>query len=587
MKEPRRNFLKAMGSSAASVVVANVSLAQESSIVSQPASEEPSGKLAMNTVRGVTYALLRECGITTIFGNVGSTEETFLKNFPSDFRYILALQEASVVGIADGYAQATRRPALVNLHTGAGLGNAMGNLLTAFQNKTPLIMTSGQQTREMLLMEPWLTNVEPTILPRPWVKWAYEPVRAEDIPAAFMRAIATALQPPSGPVFLSLPLDDWEKPCAGPAVVRSVATRIAPDRDRLADFAKILSQASSPVLIYGASIARGNGWKEAVAFAEALGAPVWAGPSSERTPFPEDHPLYCGGLPFAIGPLSDKLKGHDVALIIGAPVFRYYPYVPGPYLPAGLRLLHISDDPAETARAPVGDSLVGDAVLSLVGLTALLADYKPKAARPHEKLAYRMASHPPAGNPPNDGRLSAAQVFAALSEIRPAHAILVEESPSNLSDLHKAWPITEPDTFYTFASGGLGWDLPASVGIALAERDTGRNRPVIAIIGDGSFQYSIQSIWSAAQLRLPMLIAVMRNDEYAILKSFAVLEQTPGVPGLNIPGIDIVSLARGYGCDAARVEDIDAIKKAATDAWRKQKPTVLEIPISAQVPPLI
>jgi thiamine pyrophosphate-dependent acetolactate synthase large subunit-like protein len=359
MKEHRGKFLKAMGSSAASIVAASVAPAQESSMVRQPASEEPSGRFAMKTVRDVTYELLRECGITTIFGNVGSTEETFLKNFPSDFRYILGLQEASVIGIADGYAQATRRPALVNLHTGAGLGNAMGNLLTAFQNKTPLIMTSGQQTREMLLMEPWLTNVEPTILPRPWVKWAYEPVRAEDIPAAFMRAIATALQPPSGPVFLSLPLDDWEKPCAGPAVVRSVGTRIAPDHERLAEFAKTLSQASSPVLIYGASIARGNGWKEAVTFAEALGAPVWAAPSSERTPFPEDHPLYCGGLPFAIGPLSEKLKGHDVALIIGAPVFRYYPYVPGPYLPAGLRLLHISDDPAETARAPVGDSLLG------------------------------------------------------------------------------------------------------------------------------------------------------------------------------------------------------------------------------------
>jgi len=542
----------------------------------------------MKTVRDVTYELLREFGLTTIFGNVGSTEEPFLKNFPSDFRYILALQEASVIGMADGYAQAMRRPALVNLHTGAGSGNAVGNLITAFQNKTPLIVTAGQQTREMLLMEPWLTNVEPTMLPRPWVKWAYEPVRAEDIPAAFMRAIATALQPPAGPVFLSLPLDDWEKPCRGPAVVRSVSTRVAPDRERLAEFGKALSHASSPVLIYGAAIARANGWKEAVAFAEALGAPVWAAPGSERAPFPEDHPLYCGGLPFAIGPLSEKLKGHDVALIIGAPVFRYYPYVPGSYLPAGLRLVHISDDPAETARAPVGDSLLGDAVLSLVGLTTLLADHKPKPARPHEKVAHRMAPHPPsAENLSNDGRLSAAQVFAALNEIRPAYAVLVEESPSNLSDLHKAWPITEPDTFYTFASGVLGWGLPASVGIALAERDTGRNRPVITIIGDGSFQYSVQSIWNAARLHLPMLIVVLRNEEYAILKSFAVLEQTPGVPGLDLPGIDIVSLARGYGCDAARLNDIGAIKKAATEAWTKQTPTVLEIPISAQVPPLI
>ena len=529
----------------------------------------------MTTVRDVTYQLFRNFGLTTIFGNVGSTEETFLKNFPADFRYVLALQEASVIGIADGYAQATRRPALVNLHSGAGMGNAIGNLITAFLKKTPLIVTAGQQTREMLLMEPWLTNVEPTMLPRPWVKWAYEPVRAEDIPAAFMRVIATALQPPSGPVFLSLPLDDWEKPCQGPAVVRSVSKRVAPDRERLAEFAEILSQASSPVLICGAAMARGNGWSEAVAFAEALGAPVWAAPASERTPFPEDHPLYCGGLPFAIGPLSEKLKGHDVALVIGAPVFRYYPHVRGRYLPAGLRLLHISDDPAETARAPVGDSILGDAVLSIAGLTALLAGHRPKTtAKPRESLAHRMAAHPPAAEKPSsDGRLSAAQVFAALSEVRPANTVLVEESPSNLPDLHRAWPITEPDTFYTFASGGLGWNLPASVGIALAERDSGRNRPVMAVIGDGSFQYSVQSLWNAAQLHLPMLIVVLRNEEYCILKSFAVLEQTPGVPGLDLPGLDIVPIARGYGCDAARLDGIGAIKRAATEAWKKERPT--------------
>jgi benzoylformate decarboxylase len=540
------------------------------------------------TVRDVTYELLRACGLTTIFGNLGSTEETFLAGFPSDFRYVLGLQEASVIAMADGFAQATRRPALVNLHTGPGLGNAMGNLLTAYQNKTPLIVTSGQQTREMLLLEPWLTNVEATMLPRPWVKWAYEPVRAQDVPAAFMRAIATATQPPAGPVFLSLPLDDWDQPCAGPAVVRTVAARVAPDPGRLAEFADVLEHASDPVLIYGAAIARGNGWAEAVALAEALNAPVWAAPSSERAPFPEDHPLYVGGLPFAMGPLSDKLQGHDVAVVVGAPVFRYYPYVAGPYLPPGLRLLHISDDPAETSRAPVGDSLVGDAVLSLAGLTDLLAGHTPPPTRPHERLPHRMAPHPAmAANGSRDGLLSAAQVFAALNQVRPDHAVLVEESPSNLPDLHAAWPITEPDTFYTFASGGLGWDLPAAVGIALAERDSGRNRPVIAIIGDGSFQYSVQSIWTAARLRLPVLVVVMQNQEYAILKSFARLEHAPGLPGLDIPGLDIVSIARGYGCDATRVTDLDALKQAAAAAWTKQVPTVLEIPISAQVPPLV
>ena len=183
--------------------------------------------------------------MTTIFGNLGSTEQPFLADFPSDFRYVLGLQEASVIAMADGFAQATRGPALVNLHTGVGLGNAMGNLGTAFQNKTPLVVTSGQQTREMLLLEPYLTNAEPTMVPRPWVKWAYQPVRAQDVPAAFMRAIATALQPPAGPVFLSLPLDDWNKPSEGPAVVRTVGTRVAPDPARLDEFADALRRASS------------------------------------------------------------------------------------------------------------------------------------------------------------------------------------------------------------------------------------------------------------------------------------------------------------------------------------------------------
>ena len=310
-------------------------------------------------------------------------------------------------------------------------------------------------------------------------------------------------------------------------------------------------------------------------------------PASERSPFPETHPLYSGGLPFAMETLSKKLEGHDVALIIGAPVFRYYPYKPGPYLPDGLRLLHISDDPSETARAPVGDSLLGDAVLSLETLKQLLGDYKPKVTKAREAGTHGMAPHKADPGAGADGKLTAAQVFRALNEVRPPNTILLEESPSNLPDLHKEWPITEPDTFYTFASGILGWNLPAAVGVALAERDSGRNRPVIAIIGDGSMQYSIQSLWTATQLRLPILIVVPSNNEYAILKSFAVFSETPGVPGLDVPGLDTVSIAKGYGCNAVRLDNLEEIKKAAVEAWTKSQPTLLEIPISPQVPPLI
>ncbi|HGN1202112.1 MULTISPECIES: benzoylformate decarboxylase [Providencia] len=539
------------------------------------------------TIRQVTYDLLRKLGITTIFGNPGSTEETFLKDFPSDFRYIQTLQEASAVAAADGYAQGMRKVAMVNVHTSAGLSNAMSNILTAYMNRTPLIITAGNQTREMLLMEPWLTNIEPETLPKPWVKWSYQPVRAEDVPAAFMRAYAMALQPPAGPVFLSIPLDDWDKPAlAQEAVVRSVPQRIGYDPARLQEFASALSNAKNPVLIYGSAIARGEGWDIGIKLAEKLNAPVWAAPASERPPFPETHPLYAGGLPFATKPLSEKLEGHDLAIVIGAPVFRYYPYVAGSYIPEGLKLLHITDDPIEVARAPIGDSLLSDAVLALEGLINLVA---PRTGtKTVEKQPHGMAPYPAAAEQgSNSPTLSATQLFRTLREVSPKETVLVEESPSNLGELHREWPIEFPDSFYTFASGSLGWNLPASVGIALAERDSGRHRPVMAIIGDGSMQYSIQGLWSAAQQNLPIVFIIPKNNEYGILKSFAVLEETPGVPGLDIPNLDIVALGKGYGCAAVRAETIEDIKQACEEAFRRNGPTVIEVPILPSIPPLI
>lgn len=403
---------------------------------------------------------------------------------------------------------------------------------------------------------------------------------------AFMRAYATAIQPPAGPVFLSLPLDDWAAPALGPAVVRSASARTGPDPARLRRLADTIAAAKRPVLIFGAAVARGSGWDQAVALAEKMDAPVWAAPASERAPSPEDHPLYQGGLPFAIGPLARHLDGHDLALVVGAPVFRYYPYIPGDYLPDGLRLWQVTDDPEEAGRAPVGDSILGDPVLTIEQLLPLV----PQGARSQPlkpPLPHRMSSVPQTSAADDAaGLLTAREVFDELRRICPANAVLVEETPSNLGDLHAAWPVTQPDAFYTMASGGLGWSTPASVGIALAERDSGRNRPVVMVVGDGSFQYSVQSIWTAAQLELPILFVVLRNGEYAILKAFAEIEDSPGVPGLDIPGIDIVSLARGYGCQAARAATLDVLRSEAAAA-KRNTPTVLEVPIAATVPPLL
>lgn len=534
----------------------------------------------MKTVREATFELFRKLNIDTIFGNPGSTEETFLQDFPSDFNYIQVLQEGSAVAAADGYSQATGKVGLVNVHTAAGLSNAMCNILTASMNKTPLIITAGNQTREMLLMEPWLSNPIPEELPKPLVKWSYEPKRAEDVPDAFMRAYAMAIEEPAGPVFLSIPLDDWNKEYTKEIVVRDVAHRIGPDPTRLAKFADILFNAKNPVLIYGADITKHHGWQSAIKFAELLQIPVFAAPASERTPFPENHPLYAGGLPFATKPLSDKLKGFDVALIIGAPVFRYYPYVPGNYLPEGLKLLHITNAPAEAARAPVGDSLISNPVLALTSLIEL-------AAKIEKREAKHFYSSPDKPTENNSNTITPFEVFVKVRNVMPADAILLEESPSNLADLHKAWPITFPEGFYTFASGGLGWNVPAAVGVALAEKESGKNRPVVAIIGDGSFQYSIQGIWTAKQQKLPIIYIVPVNREYGILKSFAENQDTPNVPGLDIPDLDYVALAKGYGCIGKHASTLEELELYCKEALRQNIPTIIEVPISKAIPNLI
>ena len=534
----------------------------------------------MPTVKDATFALLRELGITTIVGNPGSTEETFLKDFPDDFHYVLALQEASVVGIADGLSQGLRKPVIVNVHTGAGLGNAMGVILTAFQNKTPLIITAGQQTREMLLNEPFLTNIQAVELPKPWVKWAYEPARAEDVPGAFLRAWATATQQPTGPVFLSLPLDDWDKEMPTPVALRTVSTRVGPDPTRLADFAARLSAAKNPVLVLGGDVARAGAgaWADAVTLATRLGAPVWAAPFCERTPFPETHPLFAGALPAAIGPLSARLAGHDLIAVIGAPVFRYYPYVPGSYLPEGASLIQVTDDPDAAAKAAVGDSLVSDAGLFLHGVLPLIAE------RP---LPQRPPLRPAPAVPGPELPLTPTAVFATLKANAPADLVLTDESPSNIPAMEDQFRIDTPDTYYSFASGGLGWTMPASVGLALAERKSGRNRPVLCLMGDGSFQYSVQSLYTAARERAKVIYVVLQNEEYGILKEFAELEETPNVPGLDLPGLDIVSLGKGYGVPSVKAETTDALATAFRAALAADGPTVIVVPITRKLVSLI
>jgi benzoylformate decarboxylase len=527
----------------------------------------------MATVREATFEVLRAHGMTTIFGNPGSTELPMLADFPQDFSYVLGLQELVVVGMADGYAQATGRPTHVNLHTAPGVGNAVGGILNAQANKSPLVITAGQQVRPQMMMEAVLTNRDATMGPQPYVKWSHEPARAQDVPGAIARAIHHASLPPRGPAFVSIPMDDWgaqdDEERSRSATQRRVSGRVGPDPAALADLARRLQAARNPVLVAGPDIDASGGWDAAVALAEKQRLGVWASPTAggSRIGFPENHPNFRGLLPPAIGPVAETLRGHDLVLVVGSSVFPYYPYIPGPLLAPGTALVAITSDPREAARAPMGDAIVGDVAIALEQLLDLVGDCDRVAPEPRPD-----PSEPPASDP-----LSGSEAMAALAEVWPRDGIAVVETPSAVGALRNRLRLSQPGSYYFTASGGLGFAISAAIGIQLAEP----SRPVVCVLGEGSAQYGIVALWTAVAYKLPVTFLILRNDEYMILKWFATLEQVSGVPGLDLPGLDVAAVASAYGMPAREVNGREALTEALRDAIAADDgPRLVQVPVA-------
>lgn len=526
----------------------------------------------MPTARDAAYDLFRRQGMTTMFGNPGSTELPMLTGFPDDFRYVLGLQEAVAVGMADGYAQASGRTTHVNLHTAPGMGNAMGAIFNAQANKSPLLVTAGQQARSMITFQANLTNRDATRLPHPLVKWSYEPPRAEDVPAALARGAYLASLPPSGPVFVSIPMDDWEAEvdadAAGHAIGRTVDGRTAPGDDALRELARRLADAVSPVLVCGPDVDASGGWDAAVALADRCRLPVWAipAPGGGRLGFPEGHPAFQGVLPPAVGPLAETLAGHDLVLVVGASVFSYYPNIPGPLLPEGASLVAVTNDPDEAARAPMGDALVADVRLTLERLLAEV----PEATRPAPE------ARPEPGEPPGAEPMSGSAAMAALAEAFPEDGIVVLEAPSSTLALRNRLRISRPGSYFFGAGGGLGFGLAAALGVQLAQPD----RRVVCVVGEGSAQYAITALWSAVAYEVPVTFLVLRNEEYAILKWFAALEQVEGAPGLDLPKLDCAAVAEGYGVRSRRVEGGEELTVALREAIGSGAPELVEVGVA-------
>ncbi|HEX2015398.1 MAG TPA: benzoylformate decarboxylase [Solirubrobacteraceae bacterium] len=527
----------------------------------------------MATVREVSFQFLREREMTTVFGNPGSTELPMLRDFPEDFRYVLGLQEAVVVGMADGYAQASGRPTLVNLHTAPGMGNAMGAIFNAQANKAPLVITAGQQTRSLMTLQANLTNRDAVRMPHPLVKWSYEPPRAQDVPHALARATHLASLAPQGPVFVSIPMDDWDaevdEDAARHAVTRRVDGRAGADPESIAALARRLNRAATPVLIAGPDLDATGATGAAVAVVERLRLPVWASPApgGGRIGFPEAHPSFRGILPPAIGPASETLAGHDLILVVGASVFAYYPNIPGPLLPEGAALVAITSDHDEAARAPMGDAIVADPRLALEALLPAL-----------EEPSQRDAPEPrwPPDSPEESDPMSPSTAVQALADVFPEDGIVVLEAPSATLAVRNRLRLSRPGSYYFGAGGGLGFGLSAAVGVALAEPQ----RPVVCVVGEGSAQYAIQALWSAVAYDVPLTVLVLRNQEYAILKWFAALEDVTGAPGLDLPALDVAAVARGYGLSAEVASEADGLREQLREAIAADGPRLVEVRVA-------
>ncbi|MCW2951869.1 MAG: Benzoylformate decarboxylase, partial [Conexibacter sp.] len=342
---------------------------------------------------------------------------------------------------------------------------------------------------------------------------------------------------------------------AEPTAVRALARR--------------LEAARSPVMVAGPEIDASGAWELGVALAERQRLPVWAtpAPGGGRIGFPEGHPQFRGVLPPAIGPAGQTLAGHDLILVVGSSVFPYYPHIPGPALADGSELVAITNDPDEAARAPVGDALVADVRLTLDALLDELAD---DTRRPLPE---------PLGDPPpvqDTTPMDPGSVHGTLAALLPDDAIVVLESPSSTLSLRNRLRISRPGSYYFGSSGGLGFGLAAAIGVQLAEPD----RPVVCVLGEGSAQYAITGMWTAAAYGVPVTFLVLRNSEYAILKWFAQLEGVEGAPGLELPALDTAAVAQGYGVRSDRVEGRDALHGALEAALGSSDPRLVEVGVT-------
>jgi benzoylformate decarboxylase len=536
-------------------------------------------------------------GSELIFGNPGTSETPLLdglQDFPQ-LRYVQALQEGTAVGMADGYARATGRPAFANIHIAGGLANGISALYNAYKGGTPLILTAGNSDTRMLLTEPVLSGnlVEMT---DQYTKWSAEIRHASDIPMAVRRAFKEAKTPPTGPVFLSFPWDTLDEEFDAEIVPSSPGFyRTRPDTDAIAKASQILSQAENPIIVIGDRIAQSGAVSEMVQVAERLGARVYAAAFSEVN-FPTSHPLYSGMLNLNSPVTVRQLAGADVVLAVGTNVFSSFLYVPEPFLGLNTKLVHLDSNAWEVEKIyPTEVGILADPKAGLEDLADALGQDMSAFAK--EAAATRLASLTDERRRSEeeyqrqlkevwDNRpMAVERMMHELSQALPDNAIIADEAVTSRPALMRAVNFDQPGSFYGIRGGALGWAMPGALGVKLANPD----RPVVAVVGDGASMYTVQALWTAARYNIPVTYAICNNRSYRILKVNMEVylrrmledkERQSEYVGMDFANpLNLSAVAEALGVAGQSVDNPDQLRPAAEKAIASGKPAVIDVSI--------
>jgi benzoylformate decarboxylase len=546
--------------------------------------------------------LLRQEGVEIVFGNPGTTELPLMDAFAveHDIRYVLGLQEAALMAMADGYAQASGKLAVLNLHVAPGLGNAMGMLYDAVKAASPILITAGQQDLEYLVTEPVL-SADLTTLARPFVKWAAEVHRLADLPRLVHRAAKTALAPPTGPVFLSLPGDILK---AEGDLDLMTPTRVAPrvrgDAAAVAAAAALLARAERPVIIAGDAVAQSRAHAELVALAELIGAPVYTEFVPSTASFPASHPLARGAMVRTQAGVRQVLDQHDLLFSVGADLFTLSLPSDIEPMPPGLPLIHLDTDPWEIGKNyPAQVAILGDPKSTLPELTAAVEAAMTSGARAAARDRFKTASEATlaerhalkakakalAGKTP----VQALALLNAIGDMLPKDAVVIEEVLSSSPGIRQLIRSDDPQSYFGLRGGGIGWGLPAAIGVKLALP----HRPVVALIGDGSAMYTIQALWTAAHYHIGVVFVILNNTSYRILKQRLLAlrghaEQADTFVGMELtdPTIDFIGLARSLGVEAERAKTVHEATDLIAKGIAANTPLLIDVDLDRSFKPM-